>query len=154
MDKIRLFSKLLKSRFAVVAISFSVAFASAFMPPSISNASGGENKDGVMANPLSVEISGVVVPVARDRRLVNYCFMTLIVHAADDRSANLIRTNVFLVKDAIVRGTARFPIQAGNPSNTFNVQAFSRALLPIVQSSVNGARITFVEIKTPEMMRR
>jgi|GEM_PF-2585905 hypothetical protein len=110
-------------------------------------------KEGAMANPLSVEITGVVVPVSNGRRLVNYAFMNITVYAADDRSANLIRANSFLIKDSIVRATSRAPILQDRSNPRFDVMAFARQLHPIVQSSIPGIRVTRIEVVNPEMMR-
>ncbi|KAF0186427.1 MAG: hypothetical protein FD163_1095 [Hyphomonadaceae bacterium] len=120
--------------------------------PNVAQASA-PKKEGAMANPLSVEITGIVVPVARNRRLVNYAFMSIMVYTADDRSANLVRANMFLVKDAIVRATSRAPIVEDRSAAGFDVMAFARQLYPVVQSSIVGARITRIEIRDPEMMR-
>lgn len=110
-------------------------------------------KEGAMANPLSVEVTGIVVPVARNRRLVNYAFMSVMIYTADDRSANLVRANMFLIKDAIVRATSRAPITQDNSAARFDTTAFARQIYPVIQSSIPGIRVSRVEIKSPEMMR-
>jgi hypothetical protein len=110
-------------------------------------------KEGAMANPLSVEITGIVVPVTRNRRLVNYAFMSVMIYTSDDRSANLVRTNMFLVKDAIGRATSRAPIVEDRSAARFDVMGFARQIYPVVQSAIPGIRVTRVEVKSPEMMR-
>lgn len=109
---------------------------------------------GVMANPLSVEIPGVVVPISSGRRLVNYAFMTLVVYAADDKSANIIRGNAFLVKDAIIRSTSRNPIPVMRPYNQFNIAYFTKTVTPVVGSCLIGVKVNKIVVENPEMLRR
>lgn len=113
-----------------------------------------KKKEGAMSNPLTVEVQGVVVPVANGRRLVNYAFMTLIIYAADDKSANLIRNNQFLVKDAIVRATSKAPVPVANPSNSFNGPVFGKTMIPVIMGSIAGTRVVRIDVVNAQMMRR
>lgn len=111
-------------------------------------------KEGAMSNPLSVEIPGIVVPIVNGKRLVNYCFMTIVVHGADDRSASALRANQFLVKDAISRATSKNPIPVLPQASLFDSQSFARNMMPVVAGAVGGVRITKIEVVTPQMMKR
>jgi hypothetical protein len=113
-----------------------------------------EKKEGAMSNPLTVEIPGVVVPVANGRRLANYVFMTIVVTAADDRSANIIRANMMLVKDAIVRDASKNPIPLRQPANYFDKADFCRKILPVVGGALIGVKVTRIDVLDAQFMRR
>lgn len=105
-------------------------------------------------NATNVEIMGVVVPMARGKKLVNYCFMSLNVRCVDEPSATLVRLNSFLLKDAIVKATSKWPYQVGNPPNSFDAAGFARALMPVISGVIPGTKINSVEVISPQLMRR
>jgi hypothetical protein len=109
---------------------------------------------GAMANPLTVEIPGIVVPIAKGKRLVNYCFMVIVIHSADDRSATILRANQFVVKDAITRATNKNPIQVLPQAASFNVNEFRQRVIPAITAAFNGVRINNIEVLTPQMRNR
>lgn len=142
-----------KSRFTLLAIIMAAlaintqifAFAHASSEPKK------EEKAGA-AQSNKVEIPGVVIPVANGQRLVNYAFLTIIVHTSDARGSDLVRNNTFLVKDAVVRGAARSPISVG-ANNFIDNNAVALWLRGIVQGALNGVVVTRVEIKSLDLMR-
>ncbi len=111
-----------------------------------------ESKGGL--NATNVEISGIVVPMARGKKLVNYCFMAINVHCADEPSATLVRLNSFLLKDAIIRATSKWPYQVGNPPNSFDAVGFAHALMPVISGVIPGTKINGVDVLSPQLMRR
>lgn len=106
------------------------------------------------ANSLNVEVAGVVVPIASGRRLVNYCFMRLIVTAADFKSAEIMRSNTGLVKDAISRATAIRPVPMQNPPNYFNKGAFVQQIFPVVANALIGVKIKKITVIDPQLMNK
>ena len=133
-------------------ITLSAIAALGSMLPSVTFAE--EKKEGVMSNPLTVEIPGVVVPIANGRRLANYVFLTIVVTSADDRGANILRNNMMLVKDAIVREASRSPIPLRNPSNYFDKADFSRKFLPVVGGALIGVKVTRIDVLDVQFMKR
>lgn len=110
-------------------------------------------KEGTMSNPLTVEIPGIVVPIVNGKRLVNYCFMTIIVHGADDKSATNIRNNQFLVKDAISRATSKSPIPVLPQASIFDANTFVRTVMPAIAQAFPGTRINKIEVQNAQMMK-
>ncbi|MBN8647848.1 MAG: hypothetical protein J0L55_07820 [Caulobacterales bacterium] len=111
-------------------------------------------KEGTMSNPLTVEIPGIVVPIVNGKRLVNYCFMTIVVHGADDKSATNIRNNQFLVKDAISRATSKSPIPVLPQASIFDANTFVRTVMPAIAQAFPGTRINKIEVQNAQMMKR
>ena len=126
----------------------------AFTFTSVTSYAAEKKGEGSMANPLSVEVQGIVVPIVNGRRLVNYAFMTIVIYVTDDKSANLVRNNQFIVKDAIIRATSKSPIPVANPSSSFNGPAFGKSMIGVIMASLPGVRITKIDIIDPQMMRR
>lgn len=110
-------------------------------------------KEGTMSNPLTVEIPGIVVPIVNGKRLVNYCFMTIVVHGADDKSATNIRNNQFLVKDAISRATSKNPIPVLPQASIFDANTFVKTILPAISQAFPGTRINKIEVQNAQMMK-
>ncbi len=137
------------SKRSFMAFSAIAAFGS--MLPSLTFA---EEKEGVMSNPLTVEIPGVVVPIANGRRLANYVFMTIVVTSADDRGANVLRSNMMLVKDAIVREASKNPVPLRSPSNYFDKADFCRKFLPVVGGALIGVKVTRIDVLDAQFMKR
>ena len=129
------------------AILFSLAFA-----PSYLFASEPKKDEKSSAQVSQVEIPAIVIPVAQVKRLVNYAFLTIIVHTSNGNGADLVRSNTFLVKDAVVRGSARTPISMG-ANNAIDKVALAIWLKSTIQAALNGVVITRVEIKSLDLMR-
>lgn len=111
-----------------------------------------DSKGGLQAT--NVEITGIVVPMARGKKLVNYCFMAINVHCVDEPSATLVRLNSFLIKDAIVKATSKWPYQVGNPPNSFDAAGFGRAVFGVINGVIPGTKISAVEVLDPQLMRK
>ncbi len=126
----------------------------AFSFTSVNSYAAEKKGEGALSNPLSVEVQGIVVPIVNGKRLVNYAFMTIVIYVADDKSANLIRSNQFLVKDAIIRATSKSPIPVANPSSSFNGAAFGKSMIGVIMGAIQGVRVTKIEVLDPQMMRR
>ncbi len=109
-----------------------------------------EEKSGG-AQTSQVEIPGIVIPVANGKRLVNYSFLTIVVHAQDARAADIVRNNTFLVKDAIVRGGSRSPISV-SANNYIDKNAVALWLKGIIQGAFNGVIVTRIEVKSLDLM--
>ena len=139
------------TKFAIIALAI---FASVFAPAFSNNAFASEKpKEGTMSNPLTVEVPGIVVPIVNGKRLVNYCFMTIVVHGADDKSATNIRNNQFLVKDAISRATSKNPIPVLPQASIFDANTFVKIIYPALLQAFPGTRITKIEVQNAQMMK-
>lgn len=109
--------------------------------------------EGVEVDPLAVEINQIVVPVAQDGRLVNYIFFTLRVILADSRSADQVRTQQFLVRDAMVRAVSRAPAQPGPRRATYVAAPLVQTFATAVTTAIRGVRVTRVEVREAAFMR-
>ncbi len=139
------------TKFTTILFAFIAALSS---PLFSNNAFASEKpKEGTMSNPLTVEIPGIVVPIVNGRRLVNYCFMTIIVHGADDKSATNIRNNQFLVKDAISRATSKNPIPVLPQASIFDANTFVKTIFPAISQAFPGTRINKIEVQNAQMMK-
>jgi hypothetical protein len=102
----------------------------------------------------NLEMGYVVMPVARDGKLDNYIFITFNVRMQDVASADFVREQHFLVRDALTKLTARNPIPAGKGPNTYDAGAVRRSIATAITSVKPGLRVLKVNITRVEFMRR
>lgn len=111
-----------------------------------------ETKTGeVVSN--HVDLPSLVLPVARDGRLLTYLFVQARVHFADSRSAEQIRNHQFFARDAVVRATGRTHIMPGNRPETFDARGVQQLIATAVASCMPGIRVARVELRATAFMR-
>jgi flagellar basal body-associated protein FliL len=102
---------------------------------------------------LTVEIPGLIVPVAQGNALQTYVFLTLEVRAGDFASAEHMRQRLFLVRDSIVRATSTAPAQVGAQAGTFDSARLIPVLAGAIARSGPRVRVQSVRIKEARFMR-
>lgn len=113
-----------------------------------------QSKKGPSTDPLTVEVSGIVVPVANGQALVSYLFCIVSIQVGDAGSALYLRENQFVLKDALVRIGSRAPIPAGAAPQTYNRGALTQLVLRAVAAIRPNTRVVRVDILQAEFMRR
>ena len=104
-------------------------------------------------DPLIVELTNVVEPVARDGNLTNYLFLILKIHCADNAGATFVREQHFFVRDAITRLVSRTPIPPGATRGTYDAATLNRVVVAAVQAARPGTRVTRVTVDQAGFMR-
>jgi hypothetical protein len=110
----------------------------------------GEPKTG---DPLTVELSGIALPVVRNNVLVNYVFGVINIQMGDGASTFFLRENSYLLRDAIVRIVSRAPIPAGPTAKSFDRVAVTRVVLQAIQTIRPNARVARVTVLDAAFMR-
>jgi hypothetical protein len=105
------------------------------------------------SNPLSVELSGVALPVTRNGVLVNYLFGVINIQMGDSASTFFLRENSYLLRDAIVRIASRSPIPTGPTPGSFDRVAVTGVVVRAVQAVRPNARVVRVTVEDAALMR-
>jgi hypothetical protein len=105
------------------------------------------------SDPLTVELSGVALPVVRGGVLVNYLFGVIKIQLIDASSTFFLRENSYLLRDAIIRIASRSPIPAGPNANSFDRVAVTRVVLQAIQATRPAARVVRVTVEDAAFMR-
>lgn len=122
----------------------------AFAAPKRAIAQAAEANSG---DPLTVEVSAVVLPVVRGTALVNYLFGVIQIQMADAASTFFLREQSYLLRDAIIRIASRAPIPAGSTPKSFDRVAVTRVVLQAIQSVRPSARVVRVTVLGAAFMR-
>ncbi len=100
-------------------------------------------------DPRIVEMTGIVVPVAREGRIANYLFLTIEVRVADGVDPWSVRERAHFMRDAVVRAVHRTSIaSAGNVRDIDRARAeqvLLQAAVAAVPRSIASVRVTRVE---------
>jgi hypothetical protein len=105
------------------------------------------------SDPLTAEITGVVLPVARDGVLVSFLFCAIVIQVRDAASTLFFRENHFLLRDAIVRIASRSPIPAGPTPESFDRVAITRVVLRAIQAIRPNAQVVRITAADAAFMR-
>ncbi len=124
--------------------------AASFIPAALA-AEEGKKEDA--ADPLLVELTNLVLPVARNGQLMNYMFVVVKVQALDLASATFVREQHFIVRDAITRAASRNPVVPGASARTYDAASVNRMLMAAVVQSKPGLRIARVYVFSAAFMR-
>ncbi|MEN9855223.1 MAG: hypothetical protein RL186_221 [Pseudomonadota bacterium] len=100
-----------------------------------------------------LELPSIALPISRDGRLVNYVFGSIQIQVAETRSADFLRTQSFLLRDAIVRVGANLPVQARPKPENFDRVGVTRIVLQAVERVKPGTRILKVTFIDAALMR-
>jgi hypothetical protein len=104
-------------------------------------------------DPLTVELSGIALPVVRNGTLVNYLFGVINIQLGDAGSTFFLRENSYLLRDSIVRIASRVPIPAGATQGSFDRVAVTRVVLQAIQAVRPSARVVRVTVLDAAFMR-
>jgi hypothetical protein len=105
------------------------------------------------SDPLTAEIGGMVLPVARDGALVTFLFCAIVIEVRDAQSTLFFRENHFLLRDAIVRIASRNPIPAGPTPGSFDRVAITRVVLRAIQAIRPSAQVVRITAADAAFMR-
>jgi hypothetical protein len=133
----------LTRRTALLTLAGSVA-------PAIATAQGADPKNG---DPLTTELTGVVLPVVRPGESVTFLFCALIIQVRDSASTFYFRENHFLLRDAITRIASRSPIPAGPTLGSFDRVAVTRVVLRAIAAIRPSAQVVRVTVTNADFMR-
>jgi hypothetical protein len=120
----------------------------------VANPALGQDTKGKTSDPLSVELTGVVLPLANGQALVSYLFCVILIQMGDAASAFYFRENQFLLRDALVRIGSRSPIPVGAAPNTYDRVAVTRLVQRAVAAIRPSTRLVRVSVVQGEFMRR
>jgi hypothetical protein len=109
--------------------------------------------DAKNADPLTTELTGVVLPVARNGALVSFLFCAIIIQVRDAPSTLYFRENHFLLRDAIVRIASRSPIPAGPTPGSFDRVAVTSVVLRAIAALRPSAQVVRVTTANAAFMR-
>jgi hypothetical protein len=104
-------------------------------------------------DPLTVELTGIALPMVRGTALVNYVFGVIQIQLGDGASTFYFRENSFLLRDAIVRIASRNPIPEGPTRGTFDRVAVTRVVLQAIQAVRPNTRVVRVTVQDAALMR-
>jgi hypothetical protein len=116
-------------------------------------AASAQDKGAKTGDPLTVELSGVALPVVRNGALVNYLFGVINIQMGDAGSTFFLRENSYLLRDAIVRIASRAPIPVGPTPGSFDRVAVTRVVLQAIQAVRPNARVVRVTVLEAAFMR-
>jgi hypothetical protein len=129
-------------------------FASAFAVPSALPILALAKEDGSKAvDPLSSELTNVVLPVVRAGAPVTFLFCAIKIQVSDSGSTFFFRENHFLLRDAITRIASRSPIPAGPTPNSFDRVAITRVVLRAIQAVRPSAQVVRITVTSSDFMR-
>lgn len=83
------------------------------------------------AEPLSVNLVGVGLPIIADSRVRNYVFVTVRVTLGPNGTLEAVRAKDPYFRDALVRASHRVPFTAGNDWTRLNENAVNAAVMAI-----------------------
>jgi hypothetical protein len=109
---------------------------------------------GKTSDPLSVELTGVVLPLANGNALVSYLFCVILIQMRDASSAFFFRENHFLLRDALVRIGARSPVPVGSRPQTYDRNAVIALVRRAVVAIRPSTQIESINVLQAEFMRR
>ena len=132
------------TRRAVVATAAIIAIPSAVI------AQEGSLKGG---DPLTVELTGIALPMVRNGVLVNYLFGVIKIQVNDIASTFFLREQSYLLRDAIIRIASRSPIPTGPTPQSFDRVAVTRVVLLAIRAVRPGARVVRVTVEDAAFMR-
>jgi hypothetical protein len=104
-------------------------------------------------DPLTVELSGLALPVTTNGIMTNYLFGTIQIQVSDASSAFFFRERSYLLRDAIIRIASRAPIPAGPTPRSFDRVAVTRIVMQAVSAIRPTTRLTRVTVLDPAFMR-
>jgi hypothetical protein len=104
-------------------------------------------------DPLTVELSGIALPVVSNNVFVNYLFGTIKIQMGDAGSTFFLRENSFLLRDAIIKIASRAPIPMGPTRGSFDRVAVTRIVLQAIQAVRPSARVVRVTVESAAFMR-
>jgi hypothetical protein len=112
---------------------------------------GAQDKDA--GDPLTVELTGIAMPVTSGGVLINYLFCVIQIQVGEASSAFFFREQSYLLRDAIVRLASRSPIPAGTTPRSFDRVAVTRIVMQAVSTIRPATRLTRVTVIEPAFMR-
>jgi hypothetical protein len=133
------------------SLAFMVAALAAFLPSSGFAAE--KEKEKATGNPLSVEVPGLVMPVARGDNLTNYLFAVVRVEVGDSGSADFLRQKPFLVRDAVVKISSKSPVIAGAERGGYDTASLVRIVDRAIKAIRPGIVIRRIDVERGAMMR-
>jgi flagellar basal body-associated protein FliL len=130
------------------------AFAASAFGSTHARAASGEDKKAPDTMDLArLELSTIALPIVQDGRLTNYVFGAIQIQVSDIRSADALRAQSFLLRDAIVRIGSRQPVAALPKPDNFDRVDVTRIVLKAVQSVRPGTKVTKVTFLNAALMR-
>ena len=137
-------------RDALPALAIGAASAFVMLGPAIADAA---EEPPSAVDPLVVEVPGIVVPFAREGRLLNYLFLSLMLRSETTAGADVVRFNQFMVRDAIVREAGKSPVPPGSRAGTYNLTALRRMVLAAVNRRMTDAKLAGLTVRDARFMR-
>jgi hypothetical protein len=113
----------------------------------------GAEKEKQPVSSLSVEIPGLVMPVARNGNLINYLFVIVRVEVGDSGSADFLRQKHFLVRDAVVKVASKSPLREGAQRGTYDMASLRRVVDIAIKALRPGIVIRQIEVERGDLMR-
>jgi hypothetical protein len=113
----------------------------------------GQNAQPSSGELLTVELTGMALPVVQGELLINYLFCVIKIQMADGASTFYLREHSHVLRDAIVKFASKMPIPAGANRNSFDRVAVTRVVLRAVQTIRPTARVVLVTVLDPAFMR-
>lgn len=105
------------------------------------------------SDPLTTELPGIVLPVARNGALVSFLFCAIIIQVRDAQSTVFFREHHFLLRDAITRIASRAPIPAGAEYGSFDRVAITRVVLRAIAAIRPSAQVVRITAADAAFMR-
>lgn len=104
-------------------------------------------------DPLTVELTGIGLPVVRNGVHINYLFGVINIKLGDMGSTLFLRENSYLLRDAIIKIASRAPIPEGPTPKSFDRVAITRVVLQAIQAVRPNARVIQVTVLEAAFMR-
>jgi len=111
-------------------------------------AAGGKAADGkadAKQGARGVELSALVLPVARDNRLVSYIFVSVRIDSADGKDLWDLRNRSHFLRDAVLRASHREPL-APEKDGSVSKAAVTALVLKAAQAHDASAKFSVVEV--------
>ena len=106
------------------------------------------------AQPASINLTGVGLPIIVGGRVRNYVFAELKLHLGEGQTLDAVRAKEPYLRDALVRAGHRTPFVLADDWNKLDAAALSASLIRSADALIAKGAITRVEIVSQAARRR
>lgn len=134
--------RMIRIRSILAALSSSVLFSASVMPPAIA---AGDSTSEPSSN-KAIEFSGLVLPVERNGKLINYLFVNAMVTLSPKYDQWQVRETAHVYRDLILKAAHETPV--GNPDKPMELDqaAFERLIRAVFDEKLGPGAVSAIQI--------